>query len=111
VEPDWPDALDAEFWFLITLGDHAFNHATLAEAFGHFQAAETTVQRLLKAEPDAPRSQRDLSVSYERIGAVQSAQGDLSSALSSYKQDLEIREKLAARDPANTGWQRDLSVS
>ena len=111
VEPDWPDALDAEFWFLITQGDHAFNHATLAEAFGHFQAAETTVQRLLKAEPDAPRSQHDLVASYSKIGEVQSAQGDLASALSSYKQGLEISEKLAARDPANTDWQRDLSVS
>ena len=90
VEPDWPDALDAQFWFLITQGDHTLNHATLYEAFGHFQAAETIVQRLLKAEPDAPRSQRDLSVSYERIGNVQRAQGDLSSALSSYKQGLEI---------------------
>jgi tetratricopeptide (TPR) repeat protein len=100
-EPDWPDALDAQFWFLITQGDHAFNHATLDEAFGHFQAAETTVQRLLKAEPDAPRSQSDLSVSYERIGDVQRAQGDLTSALSSYQQGLDIRQKLAARDPAN----------
>jgi tetratricopeptide (TPR) repeat protein len=42
---------------------------------------------------------------------VQSAQGDLPSALSSYKQGLEIAQKLAARDPANTEWQRDLSVS
>jgi tetratricopeptide (TPR) repeat protein len=111
VEPDWPDALDAEFWFLIIQGDHAFNHATLAEAFGHFQAAETTVQRLLKAEPDAPRSQRDLSVSYERIGDVQSAQGDLTSALSSYQQGLDIRQKLAARDPANAQWKTDLVIS
>jgi tetratricopeptide (TPR) repeat protein len=110
-EPDWPDALDAQFWFLITQGDHAFNHATLDKAFGHFQAAETTAQRLLKVEPDAPRSQRDLSVSYNKIGDVQSAQGDLPSALSSYKQDLEITQKLAARDPANAGWQRDLGVS
>jgi hypothetical protein len=54
VESDWPDALDAQFWFLITQGDHAFNHATLDEIFGHFQAAETTVHHLLKAEPDAP---------------------------------------------------------
>ena len=69
------------------------------------------MQRLLKAEPDAPRSQRDLSVSYDRIGDVQRAQGDLPSALSSYKQGLEIAQKLAARDPANTEWQRDLSVS
>jgi tetratricopeptide (TPR) repeat protein len=110
-EPDWSDALDAQFRFLIAQGDHAFNHATLDEAFGHFQAAETTVQHLLKAEPDAPRSQRDLSMSYERSGDVQSAQGDLPSALSSYKQGLDIREKLAARDPANIDWQRDLSDS
>jgi tetratricopeptide (TPR) repeat protein len=111
LEPDWPDALDAHFWFLISQGDHAISHATLDESSGHFQAAETTVQRLLKAEPDAPRSQRDLSISYERIGNVQRAQGDLPSALSSFKQGLEITQKLAARDPANTDWQRALSVS
>ena len=147
-----PSFSSPALWFLITQGDHAFNHATLDEVFGHFQAAETTVQRLLKAEPDAPRSQRDLSVSYnkigdvqraqgdlssalssyptrrgnqtkagrarsgqhrlaarsvgqlrkdQRIGDVQRAQGDLSSALSSYQQRLEIRQKLTARDPAN----------
>ena len=42
---------------------------------------------------------------------MQSAQGDLSSALSSYKQGLEIREKLAARDPANARWKTDLVIS
>jgi hypothetical protein len=66
---------------------------------------------LLKAEPDAPRSQRDLSVSYNKIGDVQSAQGDLTSALSSYKQGLDIRQKLAARDPANAQWKTDLVIS
>ena len=111
MEPDWPDALDAQFSFFITQGDRAFNHATLEEAFGQFQAAQTTVQRLLKAEPDAPRSQRDLSVSYEKIGDVQSALGDLTSALSSYKQGLDIRQKLAARDPTNAKWKTDLVIS
>jgi hypothetical protein len=42
---------------------------------------------------------------------VQSAQGDLSSALSSYKHGLEIRKKLAARDPANAQWKTDLVIS
>jgi hypothetical protein len=42
---------------------------------------------------------------------VHSAQGDLSSALSSYNKALKIEEQLGARDPANTDWQRDLSVS
>jgi hypothetical protein len=53
----------------------------------------------------------DLVVSYDRIGDVHSAQGDLSSALSSYKKALKIEEQLGARNPANTDWQRDLSVS
>jgi hypothetical protein len=42
---------------------------------------------------------------------VPRAQGDLSSAISSYKQGLEIRQKLAARDPANTQWKTDLVIS
>jgi hypothetical protein len=69
------------------------------------------VQRLLNAEPDAPRSQRDLSVSYKKIGDVQRAQGDLTPALSSFKQGLEIAQKLAARDPANAQWKTELVIS
>ncbi len=39
------------------------------------------------------------------------AQGDGPGALASYRKGLAIREGLAARDPANTEWQRDRSVS
>jgi hypothetical protein len=49
--------------------------------------------------------------SYEKIGDVDSAQGDLPSALSSYKEGLQIRQKLAARDPGNAQWQTDLVIS
>ena len=35
----------------------------------------------------------------------------LKTSLSSYKQGLEIREKLAARDPANAQWKTDLVIS
>jgi hypothetical protein len=38
-------------------------------------------------------------------------QGDGPGALAAYRTGLTIREALAARDPANTEWQRDLSVS
>ena len=55
--------------------------------------------------------QRDLSVSYENIGGVQQAQGDLKAALKSYSDSLAIRERLAKADPNNAGWQRDLAVS
>ena len=88
LEPDWADALDAQFWFLITQGTHTFIHTTLGEAFGYFQAAETVVQRLLKAEPDAPRSQRDLSVSLDSLGdflASRGRPGDAEKALAHYE--------------------------
>ena len=55
--------------------------------------------------------QRDLSISYERIGDVQLQQGDLAGALASYRKALVIGEILAARDPNNAEWQRDLIVS
>jgi eukaryotic-like serine/threonine-protein kinase len=90
-------------------GTHASVYGTLGEAFNYFQSAGTTAQHLLKTEPDAPRAQRDLSVCYDRIGDAPRDQGDLPSALTSYKKSLEIAEKLAAGDLANTEWQRKLS--
>ena len=55
--------------------------------------------------------QRDLSVSFNKIGDVQRARGDLEGALKAYQDSLAIREKLAAQDAGNADWQRDLIVS
>jgi hypothetical protein len=55
--------------------------------------------------------QRDLSVSNETVGDVLEAQGDLPGALAAYRKALAITETLAARDPGNTDWQRDISIS
>ncbi len=45
------------------------------------------------------------------LGDVLVSQGDGTGALAAYQAALTIREGLAKRDPANTQWQRDLSVS
>ena len=66
---------------------------------------------LAKSDPGNAGWQRDLSVSYEKVGDVQMAQGDLAGALKSYRDSLAIAERLAKSDPGNAGWQRDLSVS
>jgi hypothetical protein len=42
---------------------------------------------------------------------VRKEQGDLSAALASYSESLELRRRLAAADPGNAGWQRNLSLS
>ena len=44
-------------------------------------------------------------------GDVQQDQGDLAAALGSYRASLAIRERLAAADRGNAGWQRDVAVS
>ena len=38
------------------------------------------------------------------------AYGDLDAALAAYQASLVIRQRLAAADPSNAAWQRDLSV-
>ena len=53
-----------------------------------------------KQDPGNAGWQRDLSVSYDNVGDVQSAQGDLAGALKSYRDSLAIRDKLAKQDPA-----------
>ena len=67
-------------------------------------------EKLAKQDPGNAGWQRDLSVSYDNVGDVQRAQGDLAGALKSYRDSLGIAEKLAKQDPSNAGWQRDLSV-
>jgi hypothetical protein len=53
----------------------------------------------------------DLSVSHNKIGDVEVAQGDLAGALNSYRAGFAIRERLAQSDPTNSIWQHDLSFS
>jgi hypothetical protein len=42
---------------------------------------------------------------------VYSARGNLKAALKAYQDAFNIFEELAARDPSNAGWQRDLWAS
>jgi predicted negative regulator of RcsB-dependent stress response len=50
-------------------------------------------------------------MSYNKIGDVMVAQGNLPEALQSYQADLAIADRLTQSDPGNAGWQRDLAVS
>ena len=50
-------------------------------------------------------------MSFDRVGDVLVAQGNLPEALKSYRDSLAIADRLAKSDPGNADWQRDLSVS
>jgi hypothetical protein len=45
------------------------------------------------------------------LGDLQAAQGNLADALASFRNALAIREHLAALEPDNAEWQRDLTVN
>ena len=50
-------------------------------------------------------------MSFNKVGDVQSAQGDLAGALKLYNDGFAIADRLTKFDPSNARWQRDLSVS
>jgi tetratricopeptide (TPR) repeat protein len=75
------------------------------------QAVLAIASRLVTTDPSNAGWQRDLSVSYDRLGDVLIAQRRPVDALKSYRESLAIAERLAAADPSNAGWQRDLFVS
>jgi hypothetical protein len=68
-------------------------------------------EKLSKQDPSNADWQRDLSVSYEKVGDVLSAQGDLVGALKSYRDSLPIAEKLSKQDASNAGWQNNAAWS
>jgi len=93
------------------LGDvHAARHAH-AEALSAYAEAQREVLALIEREPAQGWLQRDLSVTFDRIGDTLASQGEIDGALENYRRALEIVAALAAREPDNVVWMRDLSVS
>jgi tetratricopeptide (TPR) repeat protein len=68
----------------------------------------TIAEKLAAADPSSARLQRDLYISYIKIGDVEVAQGDLTGARESYRKGLAIAKNLAAADPSSATLQRDL---
>jgi tetratricopeptide (TPR) repeat protein len=54
---------------------------------------------------------RNLSLSHEKIGDALQMEGNVASALESYRASLALRQRLARVDPVNKVWQRDLAIS
>jgi tetratricopeptide (TPR) repeat protein len=68
-------------------------------------------KRLAARDPNNAEWQRDLSVSYDRVGDIGAARGDRDGALKAFSDALEIAKRLAARDPEIAEWQRDIAYS
>ena len=76
-----------------------------------YRASFDVRDRLVKLDPNNARLRGDLSYSYDNIGTVYRARGDLGAALQMYRDGLAIREQLVTHDPYNAQWQSDLAFS
>src|SRR6266849_3393650 len=92
-----------DVWAWPELGDLWMITGPLDCALRAYRGGEASARRA--------HDERDLSVSYNKIGDVLVAQGNLAEALKSFRDGLAIRERLAQSDAGRAGWQRDLSVS
>ena len=92
-------------------GDIQAEHVNLGAALATYQVAKGLAARLVTADPSNTLWQRELALSYNKIGEVEVPQGNLPAALSSYQAGFAIFDRLANSDPDNNGRQRDLELS
>jgi tetratricopeptide (TPR) repeat protein len=83
----------------------------LPEARESYRARLAIMVTLTEQDPENTGWQRDLSVSYAKVGDVQVADGQFAEAAQSYQQSLSILESLIKREPENAQWQEDLVLT
>ncbi len=97
-------ALDAKDWeALWYLGQ-------LQQRGGYLPAAKQSYESLL-ARKEGIENPYFIHWSYFLLGDVEAGLGNRSTALDHYERGQALVQALAARDPSNAEWQRDLSVS
>ncbi|MFM7163157.1 MAG: hypothetical protein ACKO3P_22635, partial [Planctomycetaceae bacterium] len=108
-------------WRDLLLGDLASNTDIFADWLASRGETESAL-RLMRAHrdarlmlcqehPDNLDYQRDLSVSYSKMGDLYVRLGDGGAAREAFQKSLEIDLKLSEGEPARADYQRDLSVS
>ena len=76
---------------------------------GASPAAKRSFERLIAQGDRVPDENRHWA--YFLLGDVEAQLGNLDAALAHYKRGQALVLALAARDPDNAGWQRDLALS
>ena len=73
----------------------------LAAALTSYRVSHEIRERLAKADPGNADWQRDLAVSFERIGDVQSRREETAPAIAAFERALRIYQEMQARNPAD----------
>jgi tetratricopeptide (TPR) repeat protein len=111
LEPTWMEMRKAYFWALVLKADDLELHGTVPQRHKKLELAHELAKESNAMRPDDPHAQRDLSISYDRLGYLLRQEGKVGEARNAYEEGLAIRRKLADKDPQNAQIQRDLSYS
>src|SRR5262249_19173474 len=99
-------------WAHIALGDVYLEiDGNVSKARREYQLAFDLSKRLAEADPKDAQAQRDLALSFNRIGNVLLQQGEVQQALGQYREGHKIARRLAEADPKDARAQRDLAAS
>ena len=83
----------------------------IADARAAFQTGLDVAKIPIRGEGDQYRWESDLAWSYSKIGDVDMLERNTESALADYRNSLDRRKILAAKDESNTEWQHDVWTS
>lgn len=92
-----------DIWYWIECGRARIQKGSLEQALAAFEKANSLAEYV--------KDSNERAAALNEIGDVRMAQGQLAAALVVYDESLGIRRKLAAQDPGNAGWARDVCVS
>ena len=92
---------------LLELGDAQFNISCLDEAKMAYDEMQSIAARLM--DNGDVRYRRDLATSFDKLGNVAKAKGQMSEAREHYEKSLTIREQIAKEDESNSSC-RELAV-
>ncbi len=81
------------------------------QAILHFQQVNLIYQQMVAADPDEFRVSSMLALTYHRLGQAWLKKKDTGAALRDFTRGLEIRQRLAQKNPANAGAQGEVAES
>src|SRR5450631_4455035 len=112
----WPNASGTwlrrlEFGTLFFVEMYLVSMGFATQALERYRLALGIAERLVEQEPGRADYLRELSVSYGKIGDLQSALGQGETARQFYEKALGIAERLVEQEPGRADYLRDLSVA
>jgi Flp pilus assembly protein TadD len=81
----------------------------VGEALRSYTASRTIRDRLARQDPANAQWQRDLAVSYMKLGTVEKQKDNTTAAVDFFTQARAISARLVEHDPTNAIWKNDLA--